>query len=84
MPPSCIFRRDVRSWSALSQRAADETLPMRNAFALLFFVSVGMLFDPATRVRGAPADATLLILILGKSVAAFVIVLPSAGRSRPR
>jgi len=37
--------------SELSQRAANETLPLRDAFAVLFFISVGMLFDPSILLR---------------------------------
>jgi len=59
----------------LSRRAAEETLPLRDAFAVLFFVAVGMLFDPAVLVdRPLPLVATVLIIIFGKSVAAFAIV----------
>jgi CPA2 family monovalent cation:H+ antiporter-2 len=62
--------------SPLSQRAAQESLPLRDAFAVLFFVSVGMLFDPFSVVRDPwPLVATLLVIIIGKSVAAFLIVL---------
>jgi CPA2 family monovalent cation:H+ antiporter-2 len=61
--------------SRLSQRAADEALPLRDAFAVLFFVSVGMLFNPAVLVQAPLAVlATVLIIVVGKSVAAFVIV----------
>lgn len=61
--------------SRLSQRAADEALPLRDAFAVLFFVSVGMLFNPAVLVEAPFAVlATVLIIIVGKSVAAFVIM----------
>jgi monovalent cation:H+ antiporter-2, CPA2 family len=71
-----FFAGMILSESALSQRAAEESLPLRDAFAVLFFVSVGMLFDPATIVREPwPVAATLLIIVLGKSVAAFLIVL---------
>ena len=59
----------------MSQRAAQETLPLRDAFAVLFFVSVGMLFDPMILVREPlPVLATLLIIVFGKSVAAYLIV----------
>ena len=62
--------------SPLSQRAAQESLPLRDAFAVLFFVSAGMLFDPASVIRQPwPLIGTLFIIIIGKSVAAFVIVL---------
>jgi monovalent cation:H+ antiporter-2, CPA2 family len=51
-------------------------LPLRDAFAVLFFVSVGMLFDPTSVVREPlPMAATLFIIVVGKSVAAFLIVL---------
>jgi CPA2 family monovalent cation:H+ antiporter-2 len=61
--------------SPLSQRAAEESLPLRDAFAVLFFVSVGMLFDPGILLR-APlmVVATLLVIFVGNSVTAFLIV----------
>jgi len=62
--------------SPLSQRAAQESLPLRDAFAVLFFVSVGMLFDPLSVIRDPwPLVATLLVIIIGKSLAAYVIVI---------
>jgi monovalent cation:H+ antiporter-2, CPA2 family len=62
--------------SPLSQRAAQESLPLRDAFAVLFFVSVGMLFDPASVMRNPwPLAATLFVILVGKSVAAFLIVI---------
>jgi CPA2 family monovalent cation:H+ antiporter-2 len=65
----------ILSESELSQRAAQETLPLRDAFAVLFFVSVGMLVDPMIVVREPlPLLSTLLIIVLGKSIAAFFIV----------
>jgi CPA2 family monovalent cation:H+ antiporter-2 len=71
-----FFAGMILSESALSQRAAQETLPLRDAFAVLFFVSVGMLFDPASVLREPwPLLATLFIIIVGKSVAAYLIVL---------
>ena len=61
--------------SPLSQRAAQETLPLRDAFAVLFFVSVGMLFDPLSVVREPwPFAATLFVIVVGKSLAALLIV----------
>jgi CPA2 family monovalent cation:H+ antiporter-2 len=61
--------------SELSQRAASEILPLRDAFAVLFFVSVGMLVNPMIVVNDPLALlATLLIVILGKSAAAYAIV----------
>ena len=71
-----FFAGMILSESALSQRAAQESLPLRDAFAVLFFVSVGMLFDPASVLREPwPLLAVLFIIIIGKSVAAFLIVL---------
>jgi CPA2 family monovalent cation:H+ antiporter-2 len=70
-----FFAGMVLSESELSQRAAQESLPLRDAFAVLFFVSVGMLGDPTIVLREPlPLLATLLIIILGKSAAAFLIV----------
>lgn len=70
-----FFAGMVMGESRLSQRAAEEALPLRDAFAVLFFVSVGMLFNPAVLVEAPFAVlATVLIIVLGKSVAAFGIV----------
>jgi monovalent cation:H+ antiporter-2, CPA2 family len=62
--------------SDLSQRAGEESLPLRDAFSVLFFVSVGMLFDPAIVLR-QPLDVltVVAIILVGKSIAAFLIVL---------
>lgn len=61
--------------SDYSSRAASEALPMRDAFAVLFFVSVGMQFDPAFLLAEAGLVAmTLAIVMLGKPLAALVIV----------
>ncbi len=70
-----FFAGMILSESELSQRAANETLPLRDAFAVLFFVSVGMLFDPAIILKEPlPLLATLFIILFGKSLAAFAIV----------
>ena len=70
-----FFAGMILAESELSQRAAQETLPLRDAFAVLFFVSVGMLVDPMIVLREPlPVLATLLIIVLGKSVAAYLIV----------
>ncbi len=62
--------------SSLSHRAADESLPLRDAFAVLFFVSVGMLFDPAVVVREPLAVlAVVAIIMFGKTIAAVGLVL---------
>lgn len=71
-----FFAGMVMSESELSQQAADETLPLRDAFAVLFFVSVGMLFDPSLLLAEFwPIMATLFIILIGKSTAALAIVL---------
>src|SRR6185312_3294449 len=71
-----FFAGMILSESPLSQRAAQESLPLRDAFAVLFFVSVGMLFDPTSVLRAPlPLAATLFIVVVGKSVAALLIVL---------
>jgi CPA2 family monovalent cation:H+ antiporter-2 len=70
-----FFAGMILSESELSQRAAQETLPLRDAFAVLFFAAVGMLFNPMV-VATAPVALiiTILIIVIGKSLAAFVIV----------
>ena len=71
-----FFAGMILSESELSHRAAQETLPLRDAFAVLFFVSVGMLFDPSIIITNPlPLLATVFIIIIGKSLAAFGIVL---------
>jgi len=70
-----FFAGMILGETQLSRRAAEETLPLRDAFAVLFFVSVGMLFDPAVVVEQPwPLLATVLIIVIGKSTAAFAIV----------
>ncbi|MBH9983080.1 Kef family K(+) transporter [Bartonella sp. B10834G6] len=70
-----FFAGMIMSSSELSQRATEETLPLRDAFAVLFFVSVGMLFDPSKLVTAFfPLLVTLIIIIGGKSLAAYAIV----------
>ena len=70
-----FFAGMILSESELSHRAAQETLPLRDAFAVLFFVSVGMLVDPAIVLRDPwPLLATVFIIVIGKSAAAFLIV----------
>jgi CPA2 family monovalent cation:H+ antiporter-2 len=62
--------------SDLSHRAADELRPLQDAFAALFFVAVGMLFDPASLVRQPLQVLTVVgIIVVGKSLAALGIVL---------
>ncbi|MGQ0538041.1 MAG: cation:proton antiporter domain-containing protein [Gemmatimonadaceae bacterium] len=71
-----FFGGMVMRESALSHRAAEESLPLRDAFAVLFFVSVGMLFDPAV-LLDAPFKllAVVGIITLGKTLAAVALVL---------
>jgi monovalent cation:H+ antiporter-2, CPA2 family len=71
-----FFAGMVLAESELSHRAAEESLPLRDAFAVLFFVSVGMLFNPTILVEHPfLVLATVFIIIIGKSAAAFLIVL---------
>ena len=71
-----FFAGVLLSESELSHRAAADSLPLQDAFAVLFFVSVGMLFDPTILVREPLAVlGVLLVILVGKSLAAFVIVL---------
>jgi len=71
-----FFAGMVMRESEFSHRAAEESLPLRDAFAVLFFVSVGMLFDPAILVEQPwHVLGVLAIIIFGKSIAALVLVL---------
>ncbi len=71
-----FFAGTVLRESELSHRAAEESLPLRDAFAVLFFVSVGMLFDPMVLVRNPlQVLAVVAIILVGKSLAAFVLVM---------
>ncbi|NYE62919.1 CPA2 family monovalent cation:H+ antiporter-2 [Duganella sp. 1224] len=71
-----FFAGMVLRESALAHRAAEESLPLRDAFAVLFFVSVGMLFEPSILIeQPMKLLAVVAIIIVGKSVAAFLLVL---------
>jgi monovalent cation:H+ antiporter-2, CPA2 family len=71
-----FFAGVVLTESDLSHKAAANSLPLQDAFAVLFFVSVGMLFDPSILIKSPMAVAAVLLLILvGKSIAALGIVL---------
>jgi monovalent cation:H+ antiporter-2, CPA2 family len=71
-----FFAGMVLAESELSHSAARESLPLRDAFSVLFFVSVGMLFDPSILLREPLAIlATVFIIVIGKSAAAFLIVI---------
>ncbi|WP_022683127.1 YbaL family putative K(+) efflux transporter [Sphingobium bisphenolivorans] len=70
-----FFAGMILGETPLSRRATEETLPLRDAFAVLFFVSVGMLFNPAVLIeQPLPLLATVAIIVVGKSIAAFAIV----------
>ncbi|MDP1550308.1 MAG: YbaL family putative K(+) efflux transporter [Nitrosomonas sp.] len=71
-----FFAGMVMRESEFSHRAAEESLPLRDAFAVLFFVSVGMLFDPTILIN-EPMHvlAVVAIIIVGKSMAAMLLVL---------
>ena len=70
-----FFAGMILGETQLSRRAAEESLPLRDAFAVLFFVSVGMLFDPSVILeQPVPLLATVAIIIFGKSVAAYAII----------
>ncbi|MHA6689041.1 cation:proton antiporter [Devosia sp. A449] len=70
-----FFAGMILSESGSLGRAARQTLPLRDAFAVLFFMAVGMLVDPAIILtQPLPLLATVLIIMLGKSVAAFAVM----------
>ncbi|RWK40956.1 YbaL family putative K(+) efflux transporter [Mesorhizobium sp.] len=71
-----FFAGMILAESQLSQRAAQETLPLRDAFAVLFFVSVGMLFNPMILVeQPLLVGMTFLIIVIGNATAASAIAL---------
>ncbi|MFI5446504.1 YbaL family putative K(+) efflux transporter [Polaromonas sp. UC242_47] len=71
-----FFAGMVMRESEFSHRAAEESLPLRDAFAVLFFVSVGMLFDPWVLIeRPLQVLAVVAIIVVGKSLAAAALVL---------
>ena len=71
-----FFAGMVLRESLLSHRAAEESLPLRDAFSVLFFVSVGMLFDPMVLVESPlRVLAVVAIIMFGKSLAEFLLVL---------
>jgi CPA2 family monovalent cation:H+ antiporter-2 len=71
-----FFAGMVLRESEFSHRAAEESLPLREAFAVLFFVSVGMLFDPMVLVaQPLHGLAVVIIIVFGKSIAAAALVL---------
>jgi CPA2 family monovalent cation:H+ antiporter-2 len=70
-----FFAGMVLRESALSHRAAEESLPLRDAFSVLFFVSVGMLFDPRVLIAHPwQVLAVVAVIVFGKLLAAFALV----------
>ncbi|KPF87437.1 cation transporter [alpha proteobacterium AAP38] len=71
-----FFAGVVLAESRFSHKAAADSLPLQDAFSVIFFVSVGMLFDPSILLREPlSVAAVLLTIIVGKSLVAFAIVL---------
>lgn len=71
-----FFAGMVMRESQYSHRAAEESLPLRDAFSVLFFVAVGMLFDPMVLVeRPLQVLAVVGVIVVGKSLAAAALVL---------
>ncbi|AUN32486.1 cation:proton antiporter domain-containing protein [Niveispirillum cyanobacteriorum] len=71
-----FFAGVVLAESRFSHKAAADSLPLQDAFSVIFFVSVGMLFDPSILMREPlSVAAVLLTIIIGKSLVAFAIVL---------
>ena len=71
-----FFAGMVLRESEYSHRAAEESLPLRDAFAVLFFVSVGMLFNPAILIeQPLRVLAVVAVIMIGKSLAAIALVL---------
>ncbi len=71
-----FFAGMVMRESEFSHRAAEESLPLRDAFAVLFFVSIGMLFDPAVLLENPlQVLGVVAVIIVGKSIAATLLVI---------
>jgi CPA2 family monovalent cation:H+ antiporter-2 len=71
-----FFAGVVLSESSFSHKAAADSLPLQDAFSVLFFVSVGMLFDPSILWREpAKVLAVLALIVVGKSLIAFAIIM---------
>lgn len=70
-----LFAGLIMAESELSQQAANETLPLRDAFAVLFFVSVGMLFDPMIVLENPwPLLATVGVIIVFRTIVSVVLL----------
>jgi CPA2 family monovalent cation:H+ antiporter-2 len=77
-----FFAGMVMAGSTLSQQAARETLPLRDAFAVLFFVSVGMLFDPAVLATAPLAVLATVAIIMGVKTAVAYGIVRAQGHDR--
>jgi len=69
-----FFAGMILSGSPLSQRAAEESLPLRDAFAVLFFVSVGMLFNPHVVIERPIALALATAIVMAGGVVAYILL----------
>jgi CPA2 family monovalent cation:H+ antiporter-2 len=69
-----FFAGMILAGSQLSQRAAEESLPLRDAFAVLFFVSVGMLFNPRVMLQAPLGLVIAFVLVMAGAAAAFVLL----------
>ena len=70
-----FFAGVVMAESQLAHRAAENSLPLQDAFSVLFFVSIGMLFDPSILIREpGKVLAVLAVIIIGKALLSFLIV----------
>ncbi len=75
MALGALFAGLIMAESELSQQAANETLPLRDAFAVLFFVSVGMLFDPSVLLGNPwPLIASVVIVVVLRSVLSVILL----------
>ena len=71
-----FFAGVIMGESPLSHRAAANSLPLQDAFSVLFFISIGMLFDPTVILENSlEVVAVVLLIVIGKPLAAFLIVL---------
>jgi CPA2 family monovalent cation:H+ antiporter-2 len=69
-----FFAGMILSGSPLSQRAAEESLPLRDAFAVLFFVSVGMLFNPGVVIEQPLALALTFAIVVAGGIGAYMLL----------
>src|SRR5690606_22533100 len=71
-----FFAGVIMGESQLSHRASTNSLPLQDAFSVLFFVSIGMLFEPTVLVeRPLEVLGVVVVIVVGKPIAAFLIVL---------